>query len=134
MDYKKQNPIELGGKDGASKTVQLINVNTGKVNSIEPLPQDKIDGLLEALPIRAFQARRFVQFVGENPTSKTVDCNVAVAGVNLSDIAKKYNSYIRSSGYELRCKLPQRLIKNRFGEDTMQHLWILHPLNREVQS
>ena len=122
MDHKKQNPI---GKDGASKTAQKEKLNKLKITKIEPLSQEQIDELLDVLPARAFQAKRFVKFVAEKPNSKTADCNIAVAGVNLSDIARKYNPYIRPKGFELMCKLPEKLIKNRFGEDTMQHFWRL---------
>ena len=131
MDVNKQSPIELSGNNGAYQSVHHNKLNKPKITNNEALSQEQIDKLLDALPVRAFQARRFVQFLGKNPNSKTADCNVAVAGVNLSDIAKKYNLYIRSKGYELKCRLPQRLIKNRFGEETMQHLWCLAEVNQE---
>lgn len=132
MTGKTINPASRAGLNGASKNVQQKNMNKTKPTELEPLAQELIDNLIESLPHTAFQAMRFVRFVGENPNSKTADCNSAVAGVNLSDIARKYNPYLRRKGYELRCKLPERLIKNRFGEETMQHLWRLEKVTQEV--
>ena len=125
MDVNKQNPTSRPGQNGVDKNVHQDKLNNLKATEHLPLTQEQIDELLDSLPARAFQAKRFVKYVAEKPNSKTADCNVAVAGVNLSDIARKYNPYIRPKGFELMCKLPEKLIKNRFGEDTMQHFWRL---------
>ena len=131
MDVNKQNPASRGGRNGVSTSVHQVKLNKHKITKVEPLSQEQIDELLDVLPVRAFQARRFVQFLGENPNSKTADCNLAVAGVNLSDISRKYNPYLKDAGYQLKCELPHSLIKNRFGEDTMQHLWMLAEVSNE---
>ncbi len=131
MNIQKQNPIELGRKDGVFRTVQQDKLNAKQNNLSLKLDQYKIDELIECLPPRANQARRLVKLVAENPNSITGSCN-RVAGVNISDIALKYNRYMQPKGYELKCKLPSPLIKNKYGEDTMQHLWALYPVSGEA--
>ncbi len=120
-----KNATSHAGLSGAYHSVQLsLNSNKLDDKSHEPISQEIIDELVGCLPPRANQARRLVKLVAENPNSITSSCN-RVAGVNISDIALKYNRYIQPKGYELKCKLPYPLIKNQFGEETMQHLWRL---------
>jgi hypothetical protein len=107
------------------KNVRL-NAKQGDCNTPIALKPVEIEYVINLLPARANQAKRFVKHVGGNPYRTTASCNVAVAGVNLSDIAVKYNHYLARVGLELRCKLPPKLIKNRFSETTMQHLWSLY--------
>ena len=132
MDLNKQNPASHAGLNGVQKSVLFDGSNKKNLNNAVALSPEQIDQLLGCLPARANQAKRFVRLVGENPESITVKCNIATAGVNLSDIARKYNPYLRDGGYELRCRLPDRLIKNRFGESTMQHLWGLYEVGGEL--
>jgi len=132
MDLQKENPASLSGQNGAQKSVLLAGKNKIDINSAVALNEEQIDELLRCLPQRANQAKRFVRLVGTKPYSRTVSCNIATAGVNLSDIARKYNPYLHDGGYELRCRLPEPLIKNRFGETTMQHLWGLYPVAKGV--
>jgi len=132
MELQKQNPASLAGLNGVQKDVLLVSENKLDSNSAVALNEEQIDQLLHYLPPRANQAKRFVRLVGTKPDSRTVSCNIATAGVNLSDIARKYNPYLHDGGYELRCKLPQPLIKNRFGETTMQHLWGVYPVAKGV--
>jgi len=126
MEYPKKKECANTPK---SKFVPKQNkINT---TQLKPLPQEQIDELINCLPHKANQARRLVKLVAENPNSITRSCN-SVAGVNISDIALKYNRYIQPKGYELRCKLPYPLIKNKYGEDSMQHLWSLCPVSQEA--
>ncbi len=119
------------------KMVPTGSKNKSHFNKVEPLPQEQIDELLALLPHRANQARRFVQFLGANPFATTDKCNKHVLSVNLSDLAVKYNPKLTAAGVQIRCQLPNRVIKNRLGEPTMIHEWFLGnilALNGEVQS
>lgn len=108
---------------GSKKNILAGSSNNHNPNRPIKLTQEQIEGLVGLLPPTALQARRFVTHLGLNPDSKTSICNVEVLSVNLSDLAVKYNPYLISGGYELRCRLPERLIKNHLNEPTMQHLW-----------
>jgi hypothetical protein len=113
---------------GLNQCVLFDGRNKNQVSTAVRLDKDQIDELLELLPKRANQARRFIKHLGFNPDATTNECNVAVLSVNLSDLAVKYNPYLASAGYKLRCRLPQRLIRNRLGEQTMIHYWGLYKL------
>ena len=113
---------------GFEKNIQRHGLNTSKINRPSKLTQAEIDGLLSRLPNAALQARRFVSHLGNKPDATTADCNGAVLSVNLSDLAVKYNPCLAELGYELRCRLPEQLIKNRLNEPTMQHLWGIYLL------
>ncbi len=119
-----KNATSRAGRNGVYKSVQMQAASNLK-KDIAPvkLTQQQIDDLLKHLPANANQARRFVTYVAKNPNSKTALCNVATLGVNLSDIARKYNPYLLNGRYVLRCHLPERLILNKLREPTMQHLW-----------
>jgi len=125
----RQESCKITG--GIYKTVQSNSKNFTDNNQPVLLQQQQIDELLYHLPKNANQAKRFTVHVGSNPDSPTAKCNVAAAAVNLSDIAIKYNPYLRKAGYELRCRLPERLILNRFKEPTMQHCWSLYSVGVE---
>jgi len=125
MNQKKRQPLNRT----ASLQMKARNETSGNhATDSSYLTQYQIDKLLDNLPIRANQAKRFVSHLARNPKSKTADCNIAVGAVNLSDIATKYNPYLESSGFKLECELPYPLIKNLWNEETMQHLWSLRPV------
>jgi len=112
MDLQnKTTPVTTGS---GSNYIKFGGLKT-KCNLACKLSQEQIDVLHAALPPRANQAKRMVDQVAKHPYSTTAQCNVAVLAVNLSDIAIKYNPYLRKVGYELKCQLPERLIKNRFN-------------------
>ena len=113
---------------GFGKIILADSSNNQQSNKAVQLSQEQIDGLLKCLPSRASQARRFVKFLANNPNANTAECNAAALAVNLSDLAIKYNPYLKGSGYEIRCRLPERLIKNRLNEPTMMHLYGLFEL------
>ena len=115
-------------RSGANQKIQFGGFNGKNHKRYEALPQYLVDELLSCLPSRANQARRFVEHVAKNPNATTAQCNVAALAVNLSDIAVKYNPYLESKGYKLVCCLPCKLIRNRLGEQTMQHQWWLMEL------
>jgi len=123
-----KNATSRAGRSDASKNVPKQNKNN--TTQLKPLSQECIDELLNSLPPRANQARRFIRFVAENQEATTGQCNVAALAVNLSDLALKYNGYIRPLGYELKCRVPYPLIKNKVSEPTMQHLWYLAEVER----
>ena len=110
---------------GLNQSVRFGDLNNKKIKRVNPLTQEKIDELIDLLPSRANQAKRFIQLLGEKPYSTTDLCNKVVLSVNLSDLAAKYNPYLKSSKYQIRCRLPNRIIKNRLGEPTMLHEWFL---------
>lgn len=122
---KKAAPIKGGGLNRIHLLGGLNRYDSSKACVLD---QGQIDELLNCLPERANQARRFVRYVGGTPDALTSECNIAVLSVNLSDLAVKYNPYLSILGYELRCRLPEKLIKNRLNEPTMQHLWGLYEL------
>jgi len=101
---------------GSNQYVLLGSRNKSKLNQAQQLSQEQIDELVRLLPTKANQAKRFVQLLGEQPYSTTDRCNKFVLSVNLSDLAAKYNPYLQSAGHQIRCRLPDRLIKNRLGE------------------
>ena len=120
------NPITTKAPQGSlNQSVRFSGLNNSKLNQAQPLSQEQIDELISLLPAKANQAKRFVQLLGEQPYATTDLCNKVVLSVNLSDLAAKYNPYLKSDGYQIRCRLPERLIKNRLGEPTMIHEWFL---------
>ncbi len=126
MNTKLKNAISRAGLNGVYDSVQTQAAsNLKKDNAPVKLTQQQIDRLLGCLPVNANQARRFVEHVANNPDATTAQCNVAALAVNLSDIARKYNPYIEPKGFKLVCRLPTHLIRNRLGEQTMQHRWRL---------
>jgi len=111
--------------NGSIQNVMLGGLDETNFKQSLKLPQEQIDELISLLPAKANQAKRFVQLLGEQPYATTDLCNKVVLSVNLSDLAVKYNPYLKSVGYQIRCRLPERLIKNRLGEPTMIHEWFL---------
>ena len=114
-----------GMGNGSIQGVLLRSADKKKFNQGTKLPQEQIDELLNLLPPKANQARRFIQLIGSKPYSLTNVCNKVVLSVNLSDLAVKYNPYLKTAGYKIKCRLPNRQIKNRHGESTMLHEWFL---------
>lgn len=131
MNFQNERSPGAAKHWGSNKSILAVSSNNQNPNGQDGFSQEQIDQLLECLPERANQARRFVVHLAQNPGSKTSVCNVEVLAVNLSDLAAKYNPYLRSAGYELRCRLPEKRIENRLGEPTMQYLWSLKKLGGE---
>ena len=125
MNMQKQNPASCSELDGVHKAVLLKGENAFDTSKASAITPEQIDGLLDLLPPRAYQARRFIQLLGLKPYSLTNVCNKIVLSVNLSDLAIKYNPYLKQAGYQISCRLPNRQIKNRHGEPTMLHEWFL---------
>jgi hypothetical protein len=131
INLKKEQSHQTGEKGGFEKNIQLNCLNDSKTNRPSKLTQEEIVGLLSRLPSTALQARCFVSHLGNKPDTTTADCSVAVLSVNLSALAATYNPYLAELGYELRCRLPERLIKNHLNEPTMQHLLGIYSLGGE---
>jgi len=119
MSDKRKPPSDKGSQQQ----------NTSKYIKKLPVKLDKKAGdiLYNALPSRANQAKRLVKYLPFNPDSPTNRLNKG-SGVNLSDIAKKYNKYLKPHGYFVDCRKPSIPIKNSYGEDSGQYLWGIYSL------
>ena len=88
--------------------------------------------LIELIPESRPTARRLLEFLSANPHSPTVEVNKAVAVGNISQEANAVNKKLFFYGYMVGCMRPPVPLKNRFKQETSQHLWSLYKLPKEA--
>lgn len=116
-----------GYTSNLSNGLEKLNLDSNCTQPVE-LTDLQIATILEALPPKANQRRRFVEYLARNPLSKTKDCCRAIACVNLSHIRRVTADELAKFGLEAKCIHPSEPIKNGFGESTGQVLWALYEL------
>ena len=131
MNQIKNKPLARAANSNVtSNGTDKPDITTSLPVTLEEL---EIQKLLTHLLPTSKQAIRFVEIVGAKPDSPTNKCNRGAGGVNLSDLAIKYNPRLIQGGYYLDCRKPEKPIKNNFGEDSGQQLWGLYRvLNKEA--
>lgn len=87
----------------------------------------KIDAAISEMASR--QCRRFVAFLGNREGVASGELASATATANLSDCAARARPYLERHGLTIVCERPPRPLKNRFGEDSHQHIWRIRELS-----
>jgi hypothetical protein len=94
------------------------------------------DNILESLVKHLSQNRpaaiRLVEFLAKNPESPSVHVNRECAIGNISQEATAANKKLFKQGYMVGCMRPPSPLKNRFKQDTAQHLWSIYKLPKEA--
>ena len=71
-----------------------------------------------------YSAGRVCKLLAKNPKSLTVDVNRICSVGNISDsVNRRVNPLIHSLDLVVACTRPPQVIKNRFNQQTSQHLW-----------
>lgn len=91
------------------------------------IPNKLLGKMVNSLPKTAKQGRNTIHKLGVHPDSKTGDVN-PYAGVNISAIRQRYNSFIKPFGYEMRCRESDKPILDADGDASGQKLWGLYIL------
>lgn len=127
---KKENKTEAQKTKKADPATETASQNVQANDTPLPvkLPPEITQKLLNQLSERANQARRLVINLSENPDSPTGHLN-RDSGVNLSNVAIKYNPLIRPCGYYMACRIPPSPIINGHGEKSGQRLWGIYRIN-----
>jgi hypothetical protein len=95
---------------------------------ISKLNDDDLIDVIRLLPGDYLQARRMVEYLGQNPQTPTGRVAHHCGIGNLSDVARKLNPHIYGTGYFVGCERPPRPINNKFGEASNQFLWSIYEL------
>jgi hypothetical protein len=75
---------------------------------------------------------RLVEFLSKNPHAPSVTVNRECAIGNISQEATAANKFLFALGYMVGCMRPPVPLKNRFKQDTAQHLWSIYKLPKEA--
>ena len=110
---------------------QDSNISTGHM-SLAILTPDELAPLLELIPASRPTARRLIEYLASNPHAPTVNVNKAVAVGNISQEATAANKKLFGKGFMVGCMRPPVPLKNRFEQETAQHLWSLYKLPKEA--
>ena len=73
-----------------------------------------------------------IEYLAKNPHAPTVNVNKAVAVGNISQEATAANKKLFGKGFMIGCMRPPVPLKNRFEQETAQHLWSLYKLPKEA--
>jgi hypothetical protein len=110
---------------------QEANATTGHM-TLAVLTAEELAPLMGAIPHSRPAAQRLIEYLGKNPHAPTVNVNKAVAVGNISQEANAANKKLYFLGYMIGCMRPPVPLKNRFYQDTAQHLWSLYKLPQEA--
>lgn len=110
---------------------QDSNISTGHM-SLAILTPNELAPLVGSIPDSRPAAKRLVEYLATNPHAPTVNVNKAVAVGNISQEATAANKKLFGKGYMLGCMRPPVPLKNRFEQETAQHLWSLYKLPKEA--
>jgi hypothetical protein len=99
------------------------------IAALEPSEKEALVGILPAgRPALA----RLVEYLANNPHSPSVNVNRSCAIGNISQEATAANRRLYGKGYMVGCMRPPVPLKNRFEQETAQHLWSLYKLPKEA--
>jgi|TARA_R110002096_G_scaffold206523_1_gene392829 hypothetical protein len=107
------------------------NATTGHMTVAVLFPEEIVT-LVKAIPFKRPAAKRLVEYLSTNPHASTVNVNKNCAIGNISQEANAANRKLYSLGYMIGCMRPPVPLKNRFHQDTAQHLWSLYKLPKEA--
>ena len=113
------------------QTSTEANATTGHM-TIVILTPDEIAPLIKAIPFKRPAAQRLVEYLATNPHASTVNVNKSCAIGNISQEANAANRKLYFHGYMVGCMSPPVPLKNRFYQNTKQHLWSLYRLPDEA--
>ena len=113
------------------QTSKEANATTGHM-TIAILTAEEVAPLVKAIPFKRPAAQRLVEYLATNPHASTVNVNKSCAIGNISQEANAANRKLYSLGYMIGCMRPPVPLKNRFYQDTAQHLWSLYRLPEEA--
>lgn len=99
------------------------------IASLEP---SEIETLLSVLPETRPALVRLVEYLAQHPYSPSVNVNRECAIGNISQEATAANKRLFGNGYMVGCMRPPVPLKNRFQQETAQHLWSLYKLPKEA--
>jgi hypothetical protein len=99
------------------------------IASLEP---SEIETLVSVLPETRPALVRLVEYLAEHPYSPSVNVNRECAIGNISQEATAANKRLFVNGYMVGCMRPPVPLKNRFQQETAQHLWSLYKLPKEA--
>ena len=99
------------------------------IASLEP---PEIETLVSVLPETRPALVRLVEYLAEHPYSPSVNVNRECAIGNISQEATAANKRLFVNGYMVGCMRPPVPLKNRFQQETAQHLWSLYKLPKEA--
>jgi len=99
------------------------------IASLEP---SEIETLVSVLPETRPALVRLVEYLAEHPYSPSVNVNRECAIGNISQEATAANKRLFGNGYMVGCMRPPVPLKNRFQQETAQHLWSLYKLPKEA--
>lgn len=72
------------------------------------------------------QSYRIVEYLSDKPKVPTGELNASSATGNISQIANTcINPKIEILGYRIACEKPLNPIYNKFGQQSLQHVWSL---------
>jgi hypothetical protein len=117
-------------------TRKVFNMSN-RVNRSEPLAvaiftPEELAPLIKALPDSKPATKRLVEFLSTNPNAPTASVCKAVAVSNISQEANSANKRLFSEGVMVGCCKPVIPLRNRFDQETAQHLWGLYKLPKEA--
>jgi len=99
------------------------------IAALEPSEKEALVGILPAgRPALA----RLVEYLADHPHSPSVNVNRECAIGNISQEATAANKRLFRKGYMVGCMRPPVPLKNRFEQETAQHLWSLYKLPQEA--
>ena len=114
-----------------SNLSKVSNASTGHM-TIAILTTEEVAPLVKAIPFTRPLARRLVEYLATNPHASTANVTNSCAIGNISQEANAANRKLYFLGYMIGCMRPPVPLKNRFKQDTAQHLWSLYKLPKEA--
>jgi len=121
----------MSNRVNRSNISKEANATTGHM-TVAILTPDELIPLIEAIPFTRPAAKRLVEYLATNPHASTVNVNKSCAIGNISQEANAANRKLYFHGYMIGCMRPPVPLKNRFKQDTAQHLWSLYRLPEEA--
>ena len=100
--------------------------------TIAVLESSETERLINLLPKTRPAVARLVEYLAENSHAPSVNVNRTCAIGNISQEATAANKKLFSKGYMVGCMRPPVPLKNRFEQETSQHLWSLYALPKEA--
>ena len=121
----------MSNRVNTSNLSKVSNASTGHM-TIAILTAEEVAPLVAAIPFSRPAAQRLVEYLSTNPHASTVNVNKSCAIGNISQEANAANRKLYFLGYMIGCMRPPVPLKNRFHQDTAQHLWSLYRLPEEA--
>jgi hypothetical protein len=118
----------MSNKTNRSK---VVAATAGQMTVVTLIP-DELTTLVNSISHKRPTARRLVEFLSTNPYASTSSVSETIAVGNISQEANVANRSLFFHGYMVGCTRPPVPLKNRFKQDSAQHLWSLYRLPDEA--